>query len=245
MEAGLGRDDADVRQRRLGEHAGDVAVRELALERCDVVPFDDARRLVERHRRPEVAFPLDDRIAVERRERLVDGAVVAPVEHEHLRASGDEPGEPNREAVRIGRRQRELPARRAEAAGQLLPDPDRVLAREHQRDPARELLRDLPHDRLGRVPRHRARVAEAEIDVLDPVDVAEARVPCLLGVDREPARPPQHPVHRHAGEERRARPLGECPRARMRLLERLKLALEQPFRPVLQGVRSSTPCGEP
>ena len=84
VEAGLGEDDADVRQRRLREHAGDVAVR-LALERLGVVPLDDARRLVERHRRPEVALARDDPAGrVERRDRLVDRAVVAPVEDEDL-----------------------------------------------------------------------------------------------------------------------------------------------------------------
>ena len=60
VEARLRQDDADVRQRRLGEHAGDVAVGELALERLGVVPLDDARRLFERHRRPDVALARDD-----------------------------------------------------------------------------------------------------------------------------------------------------------------------------------------
>ena len=38
-------DDADVGERRLGEHERDVARGELALERVDVVELDDARRL--------------------------------------------------------------------------------------------------------------------------------------------------------------------------------------------------------
>ena len=65
VEARLGQDDADVRQRRLGEHAGDVAVGELALERLEVVELDDARRLVERHRRPDVALARDDATVLE------------------------------------------------------------------------------------------------------------------------------------------------------------------------------------
>ena len=43
VEAGLRQHDADVRQRRLGEHAGDVPGRERLLERIDVVPLDDFR----------------------------------------------------------------------------------------------------------------------------------------------------------------------------------------------------------
>ena len=57
--AGLGQHDADVGQRRLGEHARDVAVGELALERLDVVELDDARRLRRRHRRADVALARD------------------------------------------------------------------------------------------------------------------------------------------------------------------------------------------
>jgi len=245
VKAGLGRDDADVRKRRLGQHAGDVAVRELPLERCDVVPFDDTGGLVERHRRPEVAFALDDRGAVERGERLVDRAVVAPVEHEHLRARRDKAREPDREAVRVGRRQGELPARDTEAARQLLPHPQRVLAREHQGDPARELLRHRLHDRCRRVTGHRARVAQAEVDVFVPVDVAEPRVPRLLGVDREPPRPAQHPVHGHTAEQRRVRALGKRAGLRVLLCERLQLTLEQLLSAPSQSVRSSIPYGDP
>ncbi len=81
VEARLRMDDPDVRQRRLGQHERDVTVSELALERVDVVELDDARR----HRRidgwPEVAAARpDDTVRAEGGERLVDGAVVAPVE---------------------------------------------------------------------------------------------------------------------------------------------------------------------
>ena len=46
-EPGLGEDDPDVRERRLGEHGCYVAVGELALDRVGVVELDDPRR----HRR--------------------------------------------------------------------------------------------------------------------------------------------------------------------------------------------------
>jgi hypothetical protein len=47
VETGLRVNDADVRQHRLGQHAGDVAVGQLAPKRLDVVPLDQARRLGE------------------------------------------------------------------------------------------------------------------------------------------------------------------------------------------------------
>jgi hypothetical protein len=180
--------DSDVRQRRLGEHARDVAVCEGALERLRVVPFDDSSRLVERYRGAEVALALDDAAAgVECRERLVDRAVVAPVEHEDLGPAGDLACEPDREAVRIRRRERELPAWDAEAPRELRGDDEGVLARQHQRDPPRRLLRNGTDGRLRRVPGHCAGVAEAEVDVLEPVGVTEARAGRLDREDREAA----------------------------------------------------------
>ena len=88
--------------------------------------------------------------------------------------------------------------------------------------------------RLGRVPGHRARVPQAEIDVLDAVDVPEPRARGLAGKDREAAGPAHHPVHRHSGEERRARTPRERRRARMLPLEPLQLALEQPLRSLVE-----------
>ena len=80
--------------------------------------------------------------------------------------------EPDREAVGVGRGERELPVRQAEAAGQLLADPERVLGREHERDARARLLRDRRDGRRRRVAGHRAGVAEAEVDVVVAVDVA-------------------------------------------------------------------------
>ena len=84
------------------------------------------------------------------------------------------------------------------------PHPDRVLGREHQRRPAAHLLATAATAAAGRMAGHRARVAQAEVDVLVPVDVAEPRPGRLLDEDRERARPLGHPVHRDAGEERAA-----------------------------------------
>jgi hypothetical protein len=131
-------------------------------------------------------------------ERLVDRAVVAPVEDEDLRPAGQLAAEPDREAVRVGRRQRELPPREAEAAAELAPDPERVLARQHQRDPVLGLLGNRAHRRLRRVAGHCSRVAEAEVDVLVAVDVGEARAVRLRREDGEAAGPADQPRHRHA-----------------------------------------------
>jgi hypothetical protein len=150
--------------------------------------------------------------------------VVTPVEDEDPPASRQLAREPDREAVRIRCRERELPARKAKAARQLARDPERVLARQHQGDPAPSLLRDGSHGRLGRVARHRSRVAEAEVDVVVAVDIAEARALRLGGEDREAARPADHPRHRDAGEEGARSLLGEGAGSRVLRFEALDLS---------------------
>ena len=163
-------------------------------------------------RRAEIAFALHDAsVRVERCERLVDGSVVAPVEDEHLRPAGDVPREPDREPVRIGCGQRELPPLDPESPRELVRDHECILARKHERDAARRLVGNRPHRRLGRMPGHGTGVAEAEVHVLEPVDVAEAGTLRLDGEHRKAARPPHHPVHRHA---RRGATREPSPRAR-------------------------------
>ena len=58
--AGVGQDDADVGQGGLGQHAGDVARLERALQRGDIVELDDLRGDRRVDRRPEVAAPGPD-----------------------------------------------------------------------------------------------------------------------------------------------------------------------------------------
>ena len=200
VKPGLRQHDADVRQRRLGQHASDVTVLEFPLESHEVVPLDDAGRLRQWNRRANVPLSRDDRAPVEAGESLVDGAVVAPVEDEDLRPAGQLAGEPDRESIGVRRRQRELPARKSETARQLLTHPERVLARQHQGDSMGGLLRHSAHGRLRRVPGHRACVPEAEVDVLVPVDVAEAGALSIGGKHGKAARPTDHPRHRDAGE---------------------------------------------
>jgi hypothetical protein len=152
--------------------------------------------------------------------------VVAPVEDEYLPAAGHLAGEPQREAVRVGRCQRELPERKPEAARQLLSDPGRVSGRKHRRRAARRLSGERPDDRLRRVPGHRAGVAEAEVDVLVAVNVDDPRSLRLLDEHGEPAGPARHPAHRHAEQERGARALAQLERTGVALAEGLDLVLE-------------------
>ena len=205
---GSGQDDADVRQRRLGEHAGDVAVGELALERLDVVALDDARGLGERHRRPDVALARDDAaVASSADERLVDRAVVAPVEDEDLRP----PGELARRAGSRSGWRRSRSARTASAAGRSgasarAPTQSASSLGSISRDPAAPPAR-----------RPRGRVGSGEWPVIAPVSPRqkstyscpstsrEARALRLGREDREAAGPADHPGHRHAAEQRAAR----------------------------------------
>ncbi len=197
-------DDPDVRQRGLGEDAGDVLRAERLLQSVQVVELDDLRRQCGVNGRPDVPGARPDDTVLGCSERLVDGAVVAPVEDEHLPAAGHLAGQPQGEPVRVRGGQRELPEREPEAPRQLLADPGRVLGREHRRRAAGRLGSHRLHDRLRRVAGHRAGVAEAEVDVLVAVDVDDPRACRLLDEDREAAGPARHPAHRDAEQERGA-----------------------------------------
>ncbi len=225
VEARLGMDDSDVRESRLREDERDVARRELALERIQVVELDDPCRHGRIDRRAEVPAPrLHDAVRAERRERLVDGAVVAPVENEDGRSARQVTCEPNDEAVGIGRGQCELPGGDTESARQLVRHPKHVLARQHERDALGRLLGHRLQRRLRCMPRHRPRVAEAEVDVLVAVDVDESCPLRLAHEHGKASRPLPHPVHGDALEERRPRTLGQLARTRMRIDEARLLA---------------------
>ena len=128
-------------------------------------------------------------VRLEAGERLVHGAVVVVVVDEDLRPPGDVAGEPDREPVRVGRGERELPPADAEPALELVGGDDRVLGREHVGDAATHLALDGADRGLGAVPGHRARVAQAEVDVLVPVDVREVRAARGLHEQRDRALP--------------------------------------------------------
>ena len=144
-----------------------------------------------------------------RTQRLVDGAVVAPVEHEDLAPAGGVPGEAQGEAVGVRGAERELPRRQAEAPGQLAGDPRRVGRRQHRRDaPGRRRSATAAVTAGTRVAAHRPGVAEAQVDVLEAVDVREPPARAgrrtagrhrASGASRPSARPP-------AGARRPRRP---------------------------------------
>ena len=144
----------------------------------------------------------------ERRERLVDRAVVAPVEDQDLRPLRHVPRQADGEAVGVGRRERRLPEGQAEPARELFADPDRVLGRQHERDAAPRALGDRRDRGRGRVAGHRAGVAEAEVQVAPAVDVGEAGAGRFLDEDRESCRasaPSSSSGRRRAGSSGPAR----------------------------------------
>ncbi len=171
----------------------------------------------------------DDAASVvsEDRQRLVDRAVVTPVHHRDLRSPGEVAGQSQDEPVGIGGGRRQLPLRHPEPSGELGADPGGVGRRQHGRQPDRCLVGDRVGDSPDTVPRHRTGVAEAEVDVLDAVDVDESRPGRLRDVDREGTGPPRHPGHRHAGDQM-GRPLGSHRgRTRMELDEMGPLGAQQ------------------
>jgi hypothetical protein len=142
--------------------------------------------------------------------------------------AGDHPGEPDREAVGVGRGEGELPVLQAEPALELLAAPHRVLGREHVGDaPAVDLALDRGDRGRCAVAGHRPGVTEAEVDVLVAVDVGEMGAGGGLDEDREAAGPLDHPVHRHAREERVGGALEEGERAGVVVAELLDLAIHQ------------------
>ena len=147
----------------------------------------------------------------QRRERLVDRAVVAPVVHDDLAAAGQVPGVADRVPVGVRGRQRELPVGQPEPLGQPRRHRDRVLGRQHRRDPAARAAGHGLDGRRGGVAHHRAGVAEAEVDVVDAVDAGEVRAGGALDEDREVAGPLDHPAHRDAARHVRRGLLGEGP----------------------------------
>ena len=83
MEARLRMDDADVGERRLSENQRDITSCELPLEAVEIIELDDAGRHRRIDRRAEIAAArTNDSVVAERREGLVDGAVIAPIENE-------------------------------------------------------------------------------------------------------------------------------------------------------------------
>ena len=208
VEARLGMHDPDVGERRLGQHARHIAMAQRGFQRRQIVELDDACRERRVHGRPDVPLARHHAAVPKRRERLVDRAVIAPVEHQNLGAAGNFARQADGEAVGVGGGDGELPVRKAEAAGQLLAYPNRIFGREHERE-AEPSLRAYGFDGGGRgMSGHRPGVAEAEVQIAVPVDVGEVPAVAGRGEQRKPAGPPLHPLHGHAAEQGAAGPGG-------------------------------------
>jgi hypothetical protein len=225
--AGVGQHDADVRERGLEQAGGDITLGEGSLEALEVVDLHHARGLLERHRLPDVALARHGAPTLERGERLVDRAVVAPVVHDDLGSLRDLACPADHESVRVGRGHRELPVRDAEPTGHLGPDPGGVLGRQHERDTSRGLFGDrLDGDRRG-MAGHAARITEAQVDELVAVDIPEAGAFGSIDEDGMIAGPAGHPVHRHPEQERSLGLVGQLPAPGVTCAERRSLTLHQ------------------
>ena len=133
--AGVREHDADVGQRGLAQDGRDLTGRERLLQPVDVVELHGDRGLGRVDRRADVAAPGDrtPRV-VQRRERLVDAAVVAEVVHDDLAPAGEVPGVAHGVPVGVGRGQGELPQRQPEPPPQLGRDHHGVLGGQHRGD---------------------------------------------------------------------------------------------------------------
>ncbi len=151
---------------------------------------------------PMLPFARHGAPVLERGERLVDRAVVAPVVHDDPGTLRDLARPADHEPVRVGGRQRELPVRHAEPAGHLRPDPGGVLGRQHQRDAPGRLFGDRVDGDLRGMARHAAGVAETQVHELVAVDVPEPGALSAIDEDGMVAGPAGHPVHRHPEQER-------------------------------------------
>ena len=218
----FGQHDADVGERGLDQHACDVAMRGGAFEIVEIVERHHAcgeRRI---HLRTDCARTRDGALAETNDECFVDGAVVAPVVHDHLRFAGDRTGKTQSETICVGGAQGELPLGKPEAPRQLARHPRCVGGWQHHGGATRHLMSDCLRHFGVRMAGHRPRVAQTQVDVFVAVDVGEARALCRVEHDRERPGPAAHPRHRHARHERTGR-VGVCARLGVQVDEALRL----------------------
>ena len=115
---------------------------------------------------------------MESHERFVDRAVIATVEHQDFRPTGDGARHTQRKAIRIGRGGGDLPVWQAKALDQQATHRDGVRGRQHVRQAFAGLALDRRDDGRRRMSEHRAGVAEAEIRVFVTVDVTQRGAAC-------------------------------------------------------------------
>ena len=142
-----------------------------------------------RHERP---------VGPERHQRLIEVAVILPVEHQDLVAGGQDPRDADHLGVGLGRRQRVLPLREPVAAAELLGHDDRVLGGQEELIAARHALADGAHHRLGRVAAEHRHVGDVEVAVREAVDVGEPGARTRGDPQRHVVIRAAVPGHRHA-----------------------------------------------
>ena len=200
--ARLRQHDADVGERWLHEHTGNIATRERLLERIDVVELNHPggeRRIYLRTKRARAS----DNSArfIKHSKRFVDCAVVAPVHDDDLAAPGEMPSEPQHKPIRVGCGHCHLPRGQPEPASEFAADPRCVVVGQHRGDAAQRLA----IERLGNghkpMANHCSGVAEAEVVVLDAIDISEVSAVRLAKEERKGSRPTTHPRHRNPAEQ--------------------------------------------
>ena len=227
MVARVGQDDADVGERRLGEARRRRRPRR-ARARAPSRSLNSTTRVVSAGSTGGPMLPGrgDDRRRRRSGEGLVDRAVVAPVEHEDLRAAGELRARAgsrtgwrrwrSARTASCGRPKRRVissPTQIASSVGSMSVDPARASARRRPRPPPRAHARSSRRCRPGRG--RRTRCPSTSVN----------RAPDASSTNTgNGAGPLGHPVHRDAGEERAPRALEQLQRTRVRLLEAPLLA---------------------
>src|SRR5262249_57537630 len=124
-------------------------------------------------------------------------AGVARVEEQDKPWAGDVAGQSDRESVDVGSGERELPDGKTETPRELFDDPEGVLGREHEGEPAPRLFLDRADDGRRGMTHHRPGVAEAEIEIPMPVDIGQIGTLGAFREDPETSGPPPHPLPPH------------------------------------------------
>ena len=189
VEAVIGQHHADIGHDRFGEDAGDIARGECCFERRNIVELDDlgdrgqVMRLADQRR-------IGLRLAVlQLHIGFIDRTVIAAVEDEDLVAAGDGATPAQDRPVGIGGRCRHLPEGQAEALFQQAADHRGIGRGQHGGEAVGTRLRQNFGDRRRAVAEHRARVAQAEIEIGIAVGIGQVDAARRGDEQRERASP--------------------------------------------------------
>ena len=127
--------------------------------------------------------------------------MIAIVEDEDLGALRDLASDADGKAIGVGGGQCELPVGQAETLFEIFANVQRVFRRKHQRNSLTQAAGNRFGNYAGRMTCHRASIAEAEIDVIMPVNALKMSALGFGDEHREGASPLFHPVHGDAAEQ--------------------------------------------